>query len=505
MTLRHPPAPDWFDEAGYRAESPDVARAVRWRKFASGWSHFATIGIEEVPLGRPLPTKLGEFVEVAYLQANPDVADEVEQGAFESGIDHFVQSGWADVEQGRRVLRIVDPDADSSTGRHERVPWFDEAAYLDASPDVARAVERRRLRSGLDHFIRHGISEVVRSGRRLPTRLGEFVEADYLRANPDVAALVASGAFKSGVMHFARRGWEGVAAGTRNLRPVHDYPVLISSRAGQAKPGGRWLVLFAHYDLDGLIDPHVLHHLRTLHDYGAELWVITAADDPTALAEADPLVSRWLIKSDAGRDFGSWALALDQLDLEDVDAYERIVVANDSIYFPLFDPANVFDALSQSTADAWGLTESLDRGRHLQSYWLALTPHGFKIWAREFLWRWRNLDLSSKLDQIEALEIGLCRYILSRGLTMEAYASTSSLLRFPVPQLISWRHGGADQLNPTHDLWKSLVETARAPLIKVELLHKDPKNTGAPKKWKHLKDVTPPARALVEAHLERLG
>jgi hypothetical protein len=39
------------------------------------------------------------------------------------------------------------------------VPTFDEAAYLQANPDVAQAVQDGHFPSGWDHYLRYGFRE----------------------------------------------------------------------------------------------------------------------------------------------------------------------------------------------------------------------------------------------------------------------------------------------------------------------------------------------------------
>ena len=92
----------------------------------------------------------------------------------------------------------------------EQPAGFDEQAYLAANPDVKAAVEAGAIRSGADHYARHGIAE----NRPLSARVGatplelppDFDERDYLAANPDVRAAVEAGAIPSGADHYARHG-----------------------------------------------------------------------------------------------------------------------------------------------------------------------------------------------------------------------------------------------------------------------------------------------------------
>ena len=77
---------------------------------------------------------------------------------------------------------------------------FDEAAYLQANPDVALAVERGEWADGLAHFAAHGYFE----GRAAP--LVDFSPDWYLLNYPDVRAAVVSGEMASAEQHYTTTG-----------------------------------------------------------------------------------------------------------------------------------------------------------------------------------------------------------------------------------------------------------------------------------------------------------
>lgn len=77
---------------------------------------------------------------------------------------------------------------------------FDEAAYLDANPDVATAVKEGQFASGKDHFLQRGYwEERTVSGQ-------QFSEDWYLHQNPDVAISVQLGDWPSGHAHYQAYG-----------------------------------------------------------------------------------------------------------------------------------------------------------------------------------------------------------------------------------------------------------------------------------------------------------
>lgn len=94
---------DW-DEAGYLVKYPDVIAAVKKRIFKSGWEHYQKHGKAE---GRTFTSLSGNLTkrnrrisatgpsdwdEDRYLQDFPQIAEAIKFGLFESGWDHFRKS-----------------------------------------------------------------------------------------------------------------------------------------------------------------------------------------------------------------------------------------------------------------------------------------------------------------------------------------------------------------------------------------------------------------------------
>jgi hypothetical protein len=77
---------------------------------------------------------------------------------------------------------------------------FNEQAYLEANPDVAKAVSRGQCASGRAHYVSLGYFEGRSTGE------AGFAEAWYLQKYPDVAQAVAHGESESGLAHFLERG-----------------------------------------------------------------------------------------------------------------------------------------------------------------------------------------------------------------------------------------------------------------------------------------------------------
>jgi lipopolysaccharide biosynthesis protein len=73
-------------------------------------------------------------------------------------------------------------------------------------------------------------------------------------------------------------------------------------------------------------------------------------------------------KPNVGYDFGSWSTALHELPT--IASADRVILTNDSMLGPFATLRPVLDRFEQSAADVFGLTDTRQYFRHLQSYFL---------------------------------------------------------------------------------------------------------------------------------------
>lgn len=143
--------------------------------------------------------------------------------------------------------------------------------------------------------------------------------------------------------------------------------VLLERKQGRAREDAKRLVLFAHYDPDGIVDGHVKYQLQKLSESGCDICFITSARESEQLDIAAAYCCDILVKNEAGRDFGSWDLAIRTLRTE-FDRYDSVIWMNDSTYFPLFDLGPMFEQMDDSGADFWGIVDSSNVTWHVMSW-----------------------------------------------------------------------------------------------------------------------------------------
>lgn len=395
-------------------------------------------------------------------------------------------------------------------------PAWDETAYLDTNEYVRFALGMGKHLHGFEHFCAVGHSEVARGALLLPVRIGghltEYSEERYLTANSDVAEAIARGRIANGVTHFFAAGHREVLDGRRRLAPEPDSAALrpLLQPASRTRPHqrARDLMVLVHHDADGIVDPHVLTAIDSYRAADVEVHVVSSGvDDASAASLAARETSLHTRSSnDTLRDFGAWHLVLERLGRPTLEGFERVILANDSAYFPTRDPATFFAALRAAKEDVWAATDSFSGGRyHLQSYFLALAPTAVDSLVPELARRATLHQDPTKLGLIQWFEIGLSQFAASKGLRLGAFCSVAdlsepaTLLSPPDPRPLS--HLTVTVTNQTHHFWRTILERD-LPFLKVELLRDNPLGmdiTG----WQDLMNgsIDP---LMIEAHLARV-
>jgi hypothetical protein len=523
--LRHPLLPLFIDPGWYLGRYRDVFKAG-----ADPQEHFLGPGLQEgrdpgpfadlsylhtQRAGLPVDNAaiLLEFLETGLTRGqspSPYVNLRWYASAFEDvptspvgALRHLIEEGVPSGRDPGPFLDLSDYGTRLPDIRHSRIdpfhyftaigqhlerfphPVWDERRYVDANEFVRFALGVGKYLHGFEHFCAIGHLEVVRGEVLLPLLVDghplEFSEARYLDANPDVALLVAEGRVPNGVSHFFAQGHREVSAGDRPLAPASTVAHLLSpSMRGVPSSPRRFLMALIHHDRDRVVDEHVRSAINAYQSADIDVHVVSSGADEesqTFLSELGvPIHLR--SRNDDLRDFGGWNLLLEQLGEKQLRGYERVILANDSSYFPARDPEPFFTALEASASDIWAATDSFSGGRyHLQSYFLALRPRAVEIIAPELARRAERHPNPTKLGLIQWFEIGLSQYAASQGLSLEAFFSVADLvnpataLSPPDPRPLS--HLAVTVTNLMHHYWRTSL-AAGLPFLKVELLRDNP-------------------------------
>ncbi len=269
------------------------------------------------------------------------------------------------------------------------------------------------------------------------------------------------------------------------------------SLEGAADPAtASMLCVFAHFDRDGIVDDYVVRYLAALADLGCTIVFVSAASrlDKASIGKIQPYCATILLRDNAGDDIASWRDGLDAAG--DLSRYDRVILANDSVYGPLRKLGPVFDTMGARGAPVWGITDSLRYGRHLQSYFMAFErPVALSLAFRQF---WRRLpDYRFKHSVIMQCEIGLSKRLSRAGFRIAALCEYDSMAG-------TLSKAGAP-VNATLFGWRALLRDHRCPFIKVQLLRHNPKGLKDLDDWESvIGGVSDYDVGLIRRHLERV-
>lgn len=277
----------------------------------------------------------------------------------------------------------------------------------------------------------------------------------------------------------------------------------------QPPPGRRTLVLFAHFDPQGVIDPYVVYYLRALHGLGATILFVSGKSKlrPESVAGIRSLCAGIYTRRTLSLDFGSWHLAwaIFRQYGWSLEHFDRLVLANDSVFGPLFPIEEMWSSFHD--ADMYGAIESAEFGLHLQSFFLAWDLNSrTRPFLNEF---WDHFEyVVDKVDLVDRYEIGLSQRARDAGLSVKPLLPVDGIQamyeRSPAHEWAS-KFGG-EPFNHTLYFWDGLIEHLRFPFLKTILpRYNAPWHDSMAQLREFIERHTTYPYELIESNVDRLG
>jgi lipopolysaccharide biosynthesis protein len=284
----------------------------------------------------------------------------------------------------------------------------------------------------------------------------------------------------------------------------------------ETRPAVRRAIVLAHFDRDGIVDPHVRRALVEYRRFADRLVVVsnTAQRLPSDVAA---IVDTFIPRANVGYDFGAWRDGLATLDR---GAFDEIVCVNDSVYGPLFDLAPAFADPRTRAADLWGMVVSdqpvegrRERPRHVQSWFFGMRRRLLESDCFEAFWS-RVEPVASKREIVDRYEIGLSQQVLGAGLGIAGLYDASTAARVGLGEILpqvsvfeprrSWRLVKKSRRvhNPSELVWWRLL-AAGIPYVKVGLFRVNHYGLDLGRLLAGLARATPYDLGLIRDHLAR--
>ncbi|NQY28274.1 MAG: hypothetical protein HRT69_02265 [Flavobacteriaceae bacterium] len=182
------------------------------------------------------------------------------------------------------------------------------------------------------------------------------------------------------------------------------------------------LTLFSSFDPDNIIDDYVIYYLTELSKVSDIIFSADCKYSEEQISKLNGLTKYNIHDRHGEYDFGSYKkayLKADELDI--LQDYDQIILANDSCYGPFYDLQKVFNKMDPKKVDFWGFSNNIvDITPHLQSYFIVINKEAFL--SSEF----REFLLSVKKEEIRKqvvfkYEHGLTRILTKAGFTHTAF------------------------------------------------------------------------------------
>ncbi|WP_258043069.1 rhamnan synthesis F family protein [Sphingomonas sp. NBWT7] len=194
--------------------------------------------------------------------------------------------------------------------------------------------------------------------------------------------------------------------------------------------------IFVAYAPTGMLQPFVRRFLRLLADQDIAVSLVINADRPVLLDD-DLLasVASAMVRDNRGYDFGAWAHMLRVA--PQLYGARSLYIINDSIFGPTTEAAfgEAIAALRANPADLAGLSETLERGWHIQSYFLRISADLLSSYAFQLFVNSVHV-VSDKDEVINAFEVPLTTRICDAGFTADAVFKVDEARN---PTLFAWR------------------------------------------------------------------
>jgi hypothetical protein len=157
--------------------------------------------------------------------------------------------------------------------------------------------------------------------------------------------------------------------------------------------------------------------------------VVNGAPSTVLIAALKPIAAQIIIRNNIGRDFGAYKDAvLTLIDQEAAGAcsLERLIIANDSVYYFSRGLDEMARRLTENEADFCGVCESNEIRYHLQSFILSFNKPVLSSAAFRDYWR-KFLPIGTRQWAISKGEIGLSRVLVHAGFAPDVLYTTHAL------------------------------------------------------------------------------
>ncbi len=219
---------------------------------------------------------------------------------------------------------------------------------------------------------------------------------------------------------------------------------------------------FAHYDANNIVSDSVIHYLNELKK--CNFWIIvvsTSKLDAICQSQLLQTCDSVILRENDNLDWGGWNEVYQRY--TDIRP-ELLLFCNDSVFGPLWPLKEFIDSLLAEEADVYGAVGSLELQLHIQSWFFMMRPKAYLHPAFQQRFRFGMPPHMAKWDIIQQFEVGMSHELMCDPSIRTKLAYDPRDYSIP----------GHAPFNPSHLIWRELLQLRLVPFVKKELLRDNP-------------------------------
>lgn len=190
------------------------------------------------------------------------------------------------------------------------------------------------------------------------------------------------------------------------------------------------LMIYFFYDKDGIVDNYIYYFLNAFKSYCEEICVVVNGIlEKKAQEKLKQNVNHLLIRENVGYDSCAYKHAIEFYGYDKLKEYDEVILANFTMFGPIFSPKTMFLEMENRDCDFWGITKhpanksrvaGIKIEEHVQSYFIAYRKNILN--SDDFKTYWQTLKTPTNYEEAVAFhELRGTQYFESKGYKSDAF------------------------------------------------------------------------------------
>ncbi len=189
--------------------------------------------------------------------------------------------------------------------------------------------------------------------------------------------------------------------------------------------------VFCFYNKNGIVDKSIEVLLSELVKNLSEIIVVCNGNlTDSGHEKLEKYSSSINIRDNKGCDAGAYKDAfLNIISKEKLKSSDEVLIFNDTFYGPFFSLKDIFERMTDSACDFWGMTDYNPLPEegipyHLQSYFLVIKKKMLQSDAFQKYWNEMDTDFEDTRESVRKFELTFTKYFQDHGFVADTYVKT---------------------------------------------------------------------------------